>query len=158
MRHHLIGFSIAASLAAMPAFAAGPVTSAAGPDATMTKECGACHMVYPASQLPARSWTAVMGGLGNHFGENAALDAATTKEILDLLTARAADTGGGNRRVMRSLSASQTPLRITETPSWIREHGKGRVSPLALASAKAKSASDCVACHAGAPRGQFGDD
>jgi hypothetical protein len=150
MRLHLIGLSIAASLAAMPAVAAGP--------AALTKECGACHMVFPASLLPARSWVAVMAGLKDHFGENAALDAATNKQILDLLTAGAADTAGGNRHVMRGLSADQTPLRITELPSWIHEHGKGRVSAAALAKAKAKSPSDCVACHAGAAHGQFDDE
>ena len=157
MRLHLIGLAIAASLAAMPAVAAGPA-AATGPEAALTKECGACHMVFPASQLPARSWVAVMAGLKDHFGENATLDAAANKVILDLLTAGAADAAGGNRHVMRGLSADQAPLRITELPSWIREHGKGRVSAAALAKAKAKSASDCVACHAGAAQGRFEDE
>jgi hypothetical protein len=151
MRYHLMGFAIAASLTTMPAFAATP-------EAAMTKECGACHMVYPASQLPARSWTALMAGLANHFGENAALDAATTKQIADLLTATAADASGRNSRALKGLSDAQTPLRITETPYWIGKHGKGRVSASALAAVNAKSPSNCVACHAGATRGQFDDD
>jgi hypothetical protein len=99
-----------------------------------------------------------MAGLTNHFGENAALDAATTKQIADLLVANAADASGGNSRVLRGLSATQAPLRITETPYWISKHGRGRVSPVALAAVKAKSASDCVACHGGAAKGQFDDD
>jgi hypothetical protein len=152
-----MGFLIVVSLAAMPAVAAG-TTAAAGPEAVMTKECGACHMVFPASQLPARSWAAVMAGLSDHFGENAALDASTTQQITDLLTANAADAAGRNRHALRGLSAQQSPLRITETPYWIRKHGKGRVSAAKLAAAKAKSPSDCVACHAGAVRGQFDDD
>lgn len=157
MRLHLIGLSIAASLAAGSAMAAGPA-AATGPEAALTKECGACHMVFPPSLLPARSWSAVMAGLKDHFGENATLDAATTKQILDLLTEGAADGPSGNRHALRGLSADQTPLRITEMPSWLREHGKGRVSTAALAKAKAKSASDCVACHAGAAKGQFEDE
>jgi hypothetical protein len=157
MRLHLIGLAIVASLAAIPAFAAGPA-AATGPEAALTKECGACHMVFPPSLLPARSWVAVMSGLKEHFGENAALDAATNKQIQDLLTAGAADAAGGNRHVMRGLSANQTPLRITELPSWIHEHGKGRVSAAALAKAKAKSPSDCVACHTGAAQGRFEDE
>ena len=99
-----------------------------------------------------------MAGLKDHFGENASLDAATTKQILDLLTAGAADGPRSDRHALRGLSADQTPLRITETPSWLREHGKGRVSTAALAKAKAKSPSDCVACHAGAAKGQFEDE
>ncbi len=151
MRYHVLGFAIAASLTTVPAFAATP-------EVAMAKECGACHMVYPASQLPARSWTALMASLGNHFGENAALDSATTKQIADLLTTTAADAAGRNNRALRGLSATQTPLRITETPYWISKHGQGRVAATALAAVKAKSASDCVACHAGASSGQFDDD
>jgi hypothetical protein len=114
-------------------------------------------MVFPAQQLPARSWTAVMAGLTSHFGENAGLDAATTKEITSYLTAHAADAAGGNRRVMAGLSATEAPLRITETPYWIRKHN-GRVTQAKLTAAKAKGATDCVACHAGAAAGQFEDD
>jgi hypothetical protein len=99
----------------------------------------------------------VLIGMINHFGENAELDAATARQILDLLTAGVADAGGGNRQVMRGLSANQAPLRITETPSWIRKHGKGRVAA-ALTAAKAKSPRDCVACHAGAVSGVFDND
>ena len=31
-------------------------------DKVVAKECSACHMLYPAGLLPARSWTAVMAG------------------------------------------------------------------------------------------------
>ena len=41
------------------------------------EECGSCHMAYPPGLLPARSWTKVMSGLDNHFGDNAELDAAS---------------------------------------------------------------------------------
>lgn len=150
MRLHLIGFSLAALLGS-----AASAVAAESAEAALTKECGACHMVFPASQLPARSWVAVMAGLSSHFGENASLDAATNKQILDLLTAGAADAPGGDRHVLRGLSANQTPLRITEMPYWLREHDRGRVSAAALAKAKAKSPSECSACHAGAAQGRF---
>jgi mono/diheme cytochrome c family protein len=164
MKYRLIGLSGAAVLAAGGALAASwsqsasPVTPVAGPPAAMTKECGACHMVFPPQLLPARSWVALMDGLGDHFGETATLDAAAAKDIKDYLVAHAADTAGGERHALRGLSASDTPLRITDTPAWIREHNSREVSPAAFASPKVKSKSNCVACHANAAKGVFEDD
>ncbi|HPQ24397.1 MAG TPA: cytochrome C, partial [Gammaproteobacteria bacterium] len=39
------------------------------------QECGSCHFAYQPGLLPARSWNNLMGGLENHFGENAELPA-----------------------------------------------------------------------------------
>ena len=55
------------------------------------EECSACHMAYPPSLLPARSWSAIMTGLDDHFGENAMLDEATRAEIEAYLTGAAGD-------------------------------------------------------------------
>ena len=52
-------------------------------DAVVIKECGACHMVFQPSFLPARSWQKMMEGLKDHFGENAELDEATSKRITE---------------------------------------------------------------------------
>ena len=41
--------------------------------------------------------------------------------------------------------------------AWIRAH-REEVSPAAFASPKVKSKANCVACHAGAAKGMFGDD
>ena len=127
----------------------------------MVKECGACHMAFQPELLPARSWAALMAGLDNHFGENATLDPATSKEILAYLQAHAADAGGGDRRhhneTLRGLSRSETPLRITETPHWIREHRR-EIATSAFSNPKVKSKANCVACHAGAEQGYYDDD
>src|SRR4051794_36311846 len=87
---------------------AAPAVPADGPQAKLAKECGACHMVFQPELLPARSWTALMGGLANHFGENAALDADTTRDILGYLQAHAADARGGghHNHNLRGLSSS----------------------------------------------------
>src|SRR4051812_22331997 len=78
--------------------------------AAWKKECGACHMAFQPELLPARSWTALMAGLDNHFGENASLDAATSQAILAYLQAHAADVGGGyghhHNHALRGLSSS----------------------------------------------------
>ncbi len=50
-------------------------------DAVVIKECGACHMVFQPSFLPARSWQKMMEGLKDHFGENAELDEATQNAL-----------------------------------------------------------------------------
>jgi hypothetical protein len=128
-------------------------------DKVVAKECSSCHMLYPAGLLPARSWTAVMAGLSDHFGDNASLDEATAKQITDYLTANAADKAGDNRRALRSLAAAEAPLRITELPSWKRKHErKDRVAPEALKRAGAKFKGDCKACHKEAEQGWFEDD
>jgi hypothetical protein len=80
-------------------------------DAVVAKECGACHMVYPAGLLPARSWSAMTAKLADHFGDNAELDAATAKRITDYLTANAAETA--DHHVLRRLNANAVPARIT---------------------------------------------
>ena len=126
-------------------------------DKTVLTECSACHMAFPPALLPARSWRALMGGLDDHFGENAALDAATAKHITDYLVANAADAGNGNRRILRGVRPSDTPLRITEMPWWVREH-RGEVRPSAFKDPRVGSKANCVACHRGAAKGYFDDD
>ena len=144
--------------------ASGPVTAegsnfAPVKDPAVLEECGACHMPYLAGLLPARSWTAIMAGLKDHFGENAELDAETARRIGDYLTANAADSAGARSRAPRDPQQGPVPLRITELPWWRQKHDKkGRVAPATLKRRGAKLASDCVACHVDAARGSFDDD
>jgi hypothetical protein len=127
------------------------------PPEAVTKECGSCHMVFPPEMLPARSWTAVMDGLANHFGENATIDDAQKKAIADWLIANAGDAPGANSHYLRGLTQSETPLRISETPYWIREHRK-EVSETDFAKPNVQSKANCVACHKDAARGVWEDD
>ena len=122
---------------------------------TVLKECGACHMAFPAGMLPARSWQAIMAGLADHFGENASLDPAVAQQVEAYLTANAADQGKWKSPFMRRIPTTATPLRITETPYWISAHSE-EVS--AAAFKKAGSKANCVACHSAAAKGYFGDD
>jgi mono/diheme cytochrome c family protein len=143
----------------MQAAAEGDERVAPVKDPVVIKECGACHMVYQPGFLPARSWQKMAEGLKDHFGENAELDEATTKRIAEYLTANAGDRGLFQSWATRGLSASDTPLRVSETPWFVREHEKhGRISPAALQRARAKSKSDCAACHPGASKGYYEDD
>ena len=109
---------------------------------TFNSECGACHMAFPPQFLPARSWQAIMAGLPTHFGENASLDPDTERQISEYLVANAAGTGSP---VFRGLDSNAAPLRITETPFWIRLHHELRASVFDRPDVKSKS--NCVACH-----------
>jgi len=163
MIHRFIGRSAALCLMAAGALlppqqlSAAPAAASGGAQAVLAKECGACHMVFGPEFLPARSWVALMDGLANHFGETATLDGATRQEIAGYLVAHAADAPGGNSHYIRGLRASQTPLRITETPYWTGKH-RHEVSAADFSSPNVKSKSNCVACHAGAARGLYEDD
>lgn len=150
----LTALGATALFAAVPAFAEGerfpPVTHAA-----TLKECSACHMVFQPQMLPARSWEALMSGLDNHFGENAALDPAVAADITAFLTANAADAGAGKSRWLRGLKATDTPLRISETPRFVRSHGE--VSEAVFARKNIGSKANCIACHTTADKGLYAE-
>ena len=125
-----------------PRLQSGPVLPA------YRQECGSCHLAYPAGLLPASSWRRLMDGLEQHFGTDASLDAATTRQIGDWLQQHAA-TGG---------RTAQAPPqdRITRSSWFERKHRK--IDPAVWQHASVKSAANCAACHAGAAQGDFDDD
>jgi len=153
-------FMLAALVAALMLGATGaraderytPVT-----DAVTKKECGACHMAFQPSMLPAKSWTRIMDGLTDHFGEDASLDAATVNHIKSYLVGNAADAGWWGGKFMRGLGDDAAPLRITETPYWLREHNK-EVPASAWRDPRVKSKANCIACHRAAEKGYYDDD
>jgi hypothetical protein len=111
----------------------------------IVKECGACHMVYPPALLPARSWAKIIGDLGNHFGDDATLPAASLAAVLEYYTKNAGDMGKGSGRFMGRLKASVTPPRITKMPFWLGIHG--RFSPASFTQPKVKKIGNCLGCH-----------
>jgi len=121
------------------------------------QECASCHLAYPPALLPRASWQRLMGGLDDHFGDNASLDPATQADILRFLEANAADSGASQvgRRVMR-MGAKNAPLRITETRWFVRKHDE--VPRAAWTRKSVGSAANCAACHSKAEQGMFDDD
>ena len=116
--------------AAGPALAEGGATVPPIDNAVVQKECGACHMAYAPQMLPTRSWQAIMGNLGDHFGENASLPAADGATILAYLVAHAGDapsTANGRRRIpsARRDCRSAAPLPRPRRERGRRRRGRG---------------------------------
>ena len=127
---------------------------AAVTDKTYIEECGSCHMVYPPTLLPGRSWQKIMSELDDHFGENAELDMETQLQIEDYLL-RASDRVA-YRKLFRNLG-DMAPMRITELPYFVHEHDEipGR---FIQDNDQVRSLSQCNACHRDAERGLFDED
>lgn len=120
-------------------------------NANWKAECSSCHMLYHPGFLPERSWRKLMGGLDKHFGASANLDSALQKEITNFLTKHSADQGG--TKYAKSIPATSTPLRITETEWFKREHREVRAD--VWKRVKIGGPSNCMACHKGAEQGDF---
>lgn len=120
-------------------------------------ECSSCHMLYHPGLLPERSWKKLMGGLDQHFGENASLDAKTRDEITKFLVENAADRSSArrSRKIDASIPAGETPIRITSTRYFIYKHDEVRDSVWKLP--KVGSKANCVACHKDAESGYFNE-
>lgn len=122
------------------------------------EECSSCHMAYPPGLLPARSWKKIMAGLESHFGDNAELELDTFKSISEFLVSNSADDSNyrRSRKIMRSLSDKDVPIRISETPYIIKEHDE-IPGKLIKYNKKVNSLSNCSACHNKAEQGLFSE-
>lgn len=123
-------------------------TAAVMPPSWQT-ECAECHLAYPAKLLPASGWREIMGNLGQHFGTDASLDAATIAEILPFLEQNA----GSERKY--AAAAGKSALRITETRWFVHEH-YDELSPEVWK--RVSSPANCVACHTTAEQGNYDED
>jgi hypothetical protein len=140
-------------LGAFPALAdqTRPIT-----DPVTLQACGECHMAFQPAFLPARSWSKMMDGLADHFGDNATMAPDKAAHIRKVLMDGAADTGGGKMgsKVMRRLEVGAMPLRITETPGFLRKH---RLPESEWKRPEVVTKSNCPACHMGAEKGYYDD-
>lgn len=120
-------------------------------------ECGACHIAYPPALLPERSWRKMMSGLERHFGQDASLDAPTTREIADFLASNSADrvTGKRAKKVMASLGPKEVPLRISESAWFVRKHDE--IAPAVWKRPKIGGPANCAACHPDAEGGDYSE-
>lgn len=120
------------------------------------EECGSCHMAYPVQFLPPQSWSRIMNGLDDHFGESAELDAETRQQLESYLSHRAQPIEGQYRKLMRN-NADAAPLRITQLSHFRHEHDE-IPSRYIQGNDKVGSLSQCNACHRNAEKGWFDED
>lgn len=128
-------------------------------NADYQNECGSCHMAFPPGLLPARSWQRIMGGLADHFGDNAELAPETQASITEYLLANAAEHARSRRadKFLRSIAANEAPIRITETRYFVRKHEK-IPERMVSGNPQVKGMANCVTCHGRAEEGVFNDD
>jgi len=113
------------------------------------QECSACHMAFPPGMLPSASWQRIMGNLTKHFGTDASLDDASTREISAWLQNHA----GTHRRV----SEAPPQDRITQSTWFLKEHNQREIPSAVWKRAAVGSASNCTACHTKAAQGSFNE-
>jgi hypothetical protein len=109
------------------------------------QECGACHVAYPPSLLPATSWSRLLGKLSQHFGTDASLDAASLKALSTWIQSQA----GGSRRMREEPPQD----RITRSAWFGREHREVAATTWKLPAVK--SPANCAACHTQADTGDY---
>jgi hypothetical protein len=132
----------------------GPVL----PDNSLWREeCGTCHLAFHPSLLPARSWKVLMQEQASHFEEDLYLEKDTVKQIETFLVENAAEQGLTEAawKINRSIAQTDTLLRITETPYWIKKHQE--ISDAVWEHPKVNGKVDCAACHIDAAAGTFED-
>ena len=120
-------------------------------------ECGSCHLPYHPHLLPGRSWQALLTGQAQHFGSDLSLEAGTSATLLTYAAANSADRHRTEAayKITRTLKPADTPLRITETPYWVKKHRN--ITQAQWQSAAIKSKANCAACHLDAEAGTFLD-
>jgi len=121
-------------------------------------ECGSCHFPYQPGLLPARSWQRLMGGLEDHFAENAELEAADAEQLTIYLTENAADTSDykRSRGISRSLAKNDAPLRISTTRYFKRKHHE-LPDRVVKDNPDVRSFSNCELCHTRAAQGSYNE-
>ena len=116
--------------------------------------CGDCHHAHHPSLRTADMWARIIGGLEDHFGEDATVGGKTGKRILAFLRTNSAETFDTEAAVR--LGRAATPdLRISSAPWWKKRHEK--ISGRVFASAAVGSRANCNACHRDARTGRFDD-
>jgi hypothetical protein len=122
-------------------------------------ECGGCHLAFPPELLPADAWGRVMDSLKDHFGDDASLSPALTRELRGYLAANAGkgSSGSGPHAMAPGGTAKSGPPRITDTTYF---HGRHNEISLRYVAGHPKigSFANCQACHLDAAAGTYSEE
>lgn len=126
-------------------------------DPRWREECGSCHLAFHPNLLPARSWKKIFDEQGQHFGADLALDATAAQALRAFAASNAAENSKTEAafKILRSLKPDATPLRVTETPYWIKKHKD--IADVDWRLPRVKTKVNCAACHLDAEMGTFED-
>lgn len=121
------------------------------------EECGACHMAYHPSLLPARSWEKLLQQQHQHFEEDLLLEPDMVQEMLSYAKANAAEMGVTEpaRKIINWGDPALTPVRITETRYWLHKHEE--IEDRIWQQSNVKGKAQCDSCHSDAKQGWFED-
>jgi cytochrome b len=125
-------------------------------NALFVNECASCHILYPPSLLPKKSWKTMMANLDDHFGDDASLEPEDTQNILKYLLDNSAEysTSEASVNILNSLQNKDT-IAITQTPFWKKRHKN--MDSKYFKSKKVKSKANCKACHSDVEKGLIED-
>jgi hypothetical protein len=127
-------------------------------DPTWTSECGSCHFAYQPGLLPLRSWSALLGDLPHHFGEDATVDDATRAKLLAVAAVGAADVAPYRLSAALARAAEgSVPLRVSELPALRAEHREEVPASWVTGNPQVKSWAACGACHTKAAEGSYAE-
>lgn len=140
------------AIAALLATSAGQAGDAARgkrppPPAVYLEECASCHAAFLPRMLPAASWQRLLQGLPEHFGTDASLDAALTREIGSWLLANAGDA--------KRFPSAPEQDRITRARWFTRQHDE--IPEKSWQRPAIRQPSNCTACHRSADQGVFNE-
>ncbi len=149
---------LAVTLSADSFFSASKKGVAPVNNAFYKQECASCHFAYQPGLLPAKSWKKLMGNLENHFDTDASLEEKDKKTLLAYLMKNSAEKFTQykrSRKINKSISKNETPIAVSDTKYFIKEH-KGIAQRL-IKQKEVKSLSNCIACHTTADKGIYGE-
>ena len=93
-----------------------------------------------------------MGGLENHFGDDASLDEKTNQDILTFLLKNSAETSTmqASWNFLNSIGDKDI-IALSKTSYWERKHKK--IPEEVFKNEKVKSVANCKACHSDIEKG-----
>ncbi|MBT4088638.1 MAG: cytochrome C [Deltaproteobacteria bacterium] len=125
------------------------------------EECGQCHFAYSPGLLPEKSWQKLLSlaSLKDHFGEELEFTESDRNRISTYLINNSAEKSNykRSRKIMKQISRSEVPLRITST-RYIKNKHRKIPQKLIADNDKVGSLSNCNSCHKEADKGIFDDD
>jgi hypothetical protein len=122
-------------------------------------ECSGCHVAFPPELLPADAWGRVIDSLKNHFGDDATLSPALTKDLRGYLAASAGkgSSATGPHATAAKAAVTDGPPRITDTTYFRNRHNEISLR-FVTKNPKIGSFANCQACHLDATQGVYSEE